>query len=178
MKRLVMCEGANELTLFNILLENKALLFTEDELLGLTAYHARQIKTNAQVRMALNMYFGNDVVVMRVGDKLSDRLFIPADYKEKIFNVSKYCTLPELEMLLLISEGLVKEYEKVKSALKPKEFAKEKVYCGRKKYDNSSQFYWDYYGRDCDKLIWTIREYKRIRGSHKKNELYLADLLK
>lgn len=87
MKRLVMCEGANELTLFNILLENKALLFTEDELLGLTAYHARQIKTNAQVRMALNMYFGNDVVVMRVGDKLSDRLFIPADYKEKIFNV-------------------------------------------------------------------------------------------
>ena len=49
MKRLIMCEGPNELTLINILLENDALVFSEDDLLGLTAYHARQIKTNAQV---------------------------------------------------------------------------------------------------------------------------------
>ena len=28
------------------------------------------------------------------------------------------------------------------------------------------------------KLISTIREYKRIRGSHKKDELFLSDLLK
>ena len=69
MKRLIMCEGQNELTLINILLESDALIFTEDDLLGLTAYHARQIKTNAQVRLALNMYFGNDVLIMRIGDK-------------------------------------------------------------------------------------------------------------
>ena len=52
MKRLIMCEGSNELTLVNILLENNALIFTEDDLLGLSAYHARQITTNAQVRLA------------------------------------------------------------------------------------------------------------------------------
>lgn len=66
MKRLIMCEGSNELALVNILLENDALIFTEDDLLGLMAYHARQIKTNAQVRLALNMYSGNDVAVMRI----------------------------------------------------------------------------------------------------------------
>ena len=30
MKRLIMCEGSNELTIINILLENNALIFTED----------------------------------------------------------------------------------------------------------------------------------------------------
>ncbi len=178
MKRLIMCEGPNELTLINILLENDALVFSEDDLLGLAAYHARQIKTNAQVRLALNLYNGNDVTVMRVGDKQTDRLVIPADFKEKICGVEKYCTLPELEMLLIISEGLVNEFEKVKSTVRPKVFAKEHIRYNRKSYDNSSGFYRDYYGSDCWKLISAIREYKRIRGSHKKDELYLADLLK
>ena len=77
--------------------------------------------------MALNLYDGNDVTVMRVGDKQTDRLLIPADFKEKICAVDKYCTLPELEMLLIISEDLVKEYEKVKSTVRPKVFAKERI---------------------------------------------------
>ena len=117
MKRLIMCEGSNELEIMKILLENDALIFTEDDLLGLTPYHARQIKNNTQVQAALSMYFGSDVLVMRIGDKQSDRLVIPADFKKKICENEKYCTLPELEMLLIISEGLVKEYEKVKSSV-------------------------------------------------------------
>ena len=178
MKRLIMCEGPNVLTLINILLENDVLVFSEDDLLGLAAYHARQIKTNAQVRLALNLYNGNDVTVMRVGDKQTDRLVIPADFKEKICGVEKYCTLPELEMLLIISEGLVNEFEKVKSTVRPKVFTKEHIRYNRKSYDNSSGFYRDYYGSDCGNLINAIRDYKRIRGSHKKDELYLADILK
>ena len=178
MKRLIMCEGSNELAVVRILLENDALIFTEDDLLGLTPYHARQIKNNTQVQAALSMYFGNDVLVMRIGDKQSDRLVIPADFREKICETVKYCTLPELEMLLIISEGLVKEYEKVKSSVKPKVFAKEHIWCNQRRYDNSSQFYRDYYGSDCGKLIRVIRDYKRIRGSHRRDELYLADILK
>ena len=178
MKRLIMCEGPNEREIVNILLENDTLIFTEDDLLGLNPYHARQIKNNKQVQTVLNMYSGNDVLVMRIGDKQSDRLVIPADFKEKICGTVKYCTLPELEMLLIISEGLVKEYEKVKSSVKPKTFAKQHIWCNHKRYDNRSQFYRDYYGSDSGKLIRAIREYKRIRGSHRKDELYLADILK
>lgn len=96
---------------------------------------------------------------------------IPADFKEKICETVKYCTLPELEMLLIISEGLVKEYEKVKSSVRPKKFAKEHIRCNQKKYDNSSRFYRDYYGSDCGKLVRAIREYKRTRGSHRKDRL-------
>ena len=84
MKRLMMCEGPNELKVINILLENSALIFTEDDLLGLTPYHARQIKSSTQVRTALNLYTGNDVLIMRIGDKQTDRLIIPPDYQFKI----------------------------------------------------------------------------------------------
>lgn len=177
MKYLVMCEGQNELMIINILLENDALIFSEDELLGLNIYHARQIKTNAQVRLALNMYYGDDVLVMRIGDKQSDKLIIPSDYKHKICVVEKYCTLPELEMLLIISEGLVRDYEKVKSDIRPKEYTKEHIWCDKCRYDNSSAFYKSYYS-NCEKLVNAIYEYKRIRKKHKKDELYLADILK
>ena len=178
MKRLIMCEGPNELGIMRILLENDKLILGEDDLIGLEPYHARQITSNGQVRTQLNMYPGNDVLVMRIGDVQNETLKIPEDYKEKIIKVEKYCTKPELEMLLIISEGLVAEFEKTKSNVTPKEFAKQHIRCGRKKYDNSTQFYNDYYGLNPDALVEAIKEYKRIKGAHKKDELYLADLLK
>ena len=116
MKYLVMCEGSNELEVVRILLANNRLIFGEDDLLGLTPYHARQL-SNSQVRTELNMYPGNDVLIMRVGDVQNENLKIPSDYKEKIMDIKKYCTKPELEMLLIISEGLVSEFEKTKSSV-------------------------------------------------------------
>ncbi len=177
MKRLIMCEGSNELEIMRILLNNDKLIFGEDELIGLTPYHARQL-SNSQVRTELNMYPRNDVLVMRIGDVQNDTFKIPNDYKKKIVEVRKYCTKPELEMLLIISEGLVSEFDKIKSKMSPKEFAKKHIKCGRRKYDNSTQFYRDYYGTNPDKLVKAIKEYKRIKGVHKKAEQYLADLLK
>ncbi len=178
MKRLIMCEGPNELGIMRILLENDKLIFGEDDLIGLEPYFARQITSNGQVKTQLNMYPGNDVLVMRIGDVQNEPLKIPKDYREKIIKVEKYCTKPELEMLLIISEGLVAEYEKTKSSVMPKEFAKQHIRCGRKKYDNNTQFYNDYYGMNPDALVKAIKVYKRIKGAHKKDELYLADLLK
>ncbi len=178
MKRLIMCEGPNELKIMRILLEYGCLIFGEDELLGLTPYHARQIKGNAQVRTELNIYPGNDILIMRIGDKQAEKLMIPADYKGKIVGIEKYCTKPELEMLLIISEGLLSEYEKVKSTTDPKTFAKQYITFGRKHYDNSTKFYDDYYGSRPELLVNALREYKRTHGAHKKDEYYLADLLK
>ena len=56
MKLLIMCEGPNELKIINILLENQKLKFSSDDLLGLVPYHARQIKSSAAVKAALNLY--------------------------------------------------------------------------------------------------------------------------
>ena len=103
MKRLIMCEGPNELGIMRILLENEKLIFGEDDLIGLTPYFARQLN-NATVKNELDIYPGNDVLIMRVGDVQNENLKIPSDYKEKIIGIEKYCTKPELEMLLIISE--------------------------------------------------------------------------
>lgn len=178
MKLLIMCEGANELEVVRILLENDCLNFTEDDLVNLTPYHARQIATSAQIKAALNIYPGNDVKVLRIGDKQSDNLKIPREYRDKIRDVEKYCTKPELEILLIIAEGLYSEYDKVKSSISPKEFAKQNIKYNRKRYDNSSKFYRNYFGDDVSLLVAAIKEYKRLHKAHKNDEWYLADLLK
>lgn len=177
MKYLIMCEGPNELEIIRMLLEHDKMVFTEDDLLNLVPYHARQIGNNAAVKTALNLYYG-DVEVLRIGDKLNDELKIPREYKGKIKEVKKYCTKPELEMLLIISENMDSEFEKVKSKTSPKTFSKENVVYNRTRYDNSTAFYSYYYGERIDLLVNTIKRYKQLKGKHQKDELYLADLLK
>ncbi len=176
MRVLIMCEGPNELEIVRILLKNDLLKYSEDDLLGLTPYHARQISTSGQVRTELNIYPG-EVEVLRIGDKQSDELRIPKDYANKIVSVKKYCTKPELEILLILAEGLLDEYNKVKSKMRPKEFAKAHISYNGKRYDNSSGFYREYFGNNPQKLVNALTEYKRVSGSHKKDELYLTDLI-
>lgn len=177
MKLLIMCEGPNELKIINILLENQKLKFSSDDLLGLVPYHARQIKSSSAVKAALNLY-PDEVHVLRIGDGQNEKLEIPSAYKDKITLVEKYCTKPELEMLLIISENLADEYEKVKSKTKAKIFAKANIRCGKRKYDNSTAFYEEYFGPNCEKLVDAIKAYRQHNGSHKKDEHYLAELLK
>ena len=177
MKYLIMCEGPNELEIIRMLLEHDKLIFKEDNLLNLVPYHARQIATNPAVKAALNLYHGN-VCVLRIGDTLNDALKIPKEYKSKIIGVEKYCTKPELEMLLIISEGLNADFEKQKSKKKAKDFSKEKVFYNRTRYDNSTAFYREYYGERIDLLVEAIKQYKHLKGKHQKDEKYLADLLK
>ena len=45
MKYLIMCEGSNEKEIIDILLENDRLIYTEDDLLGLTTYHAGKLQS-------------------------------------------------------------------------------------------------------------------------------------
>lgn len=177
MKILMMCEGSNELEIMEILLKNNCLKYSRVDLLGLRPYHARQIEKSSIVKTELNLYLG-EIKVFRIGDSLNEQLKIPKDYKGRIISVEKYCTKPELEMLLIIAEGMIDAFDKVKSSVKAKNFAKQNIRCGRKKYDNSSEFYENYFGSNVELLVESIKEYKRIKGKHGKDEGYLADLLK
>lgn len=95
--------------------------------------------------------------------------------KEEIY---KYCTKPEFEMLLIINEGLEKEYEKVKNKMSPKSFAKEYIKMNGKKYDQSAEFIEMYYGgKNVISLVNNIKKYKKNKKQHEKDELYLADIL-
>lgn len=177
MKLLIMCEGPNELEIIKILLHHNCLRFTMEDLVNLMPYHARQLDKSTVIQNALALYQG-EFKILRIGDALSEKLRIPVMYKDRVADVEKYCTKPELEMLLIIAENLDKEFEKVKSSVKPKNFAKSNIKCGRRKYDNSTRFYTDYFGDNVELLVNSIKNYKRKKGNHKKDELYLADLLK
>ena len=176
-KLLIMCERPNELEVVKMLLEHGKFYFSSDDLLNLVPYHARQISNNAAVKTALNLYQG-EVEVIRIGDKLSDDLKIPKEYRHKIKKVLKYCTKPELEMLLIISEELVASFEKVTSKCTPKIFSKENIVYNRVRYNNSTLFYREYYGDRITLLVESIKRYKKLKGKHQKDEMYLADLLK
>ena len=63
-----------------------------------------------------------------------------------------------------------KKADKVKSSKNAKQFAKENIKCNRRKYDNSSKFYTEYFENDINLLVYSIKEYKRLRGAHKKDE--------
>lgn len=177
MKYLIMCEGPNELEVIRILLENDKLIYTSNDLLTLIPFHARQIASSSAVKTALNLYHG-PVTVLGVGDTQNEKLKIPVQYKDQIAEVKKFCTKPELEMLLIISEDLVSEYEKQKSSVTPKSFCKKYISYNRKRYDNSTAFYRDYYGNRVNLLVDAIKKYKQLKGKHGRDEGYLCELLK
>lgn len=176
MKILLLCEGPNELKIINLLLDHNKLKFTKDDLLDMRPFHARQL-TSPQLKPALDAYQG-DITVYRIGDKLSDNLKIPKELLNAIKGVYKFCTKPELEMLIIIAENMRRDFEKVKSKQKPKDFCKQHIVFNRKQYDNSTDFYSNYFNNRIDLLIYAISEYKHTHGNHKTNEGYLFDLLK
>lgn len=183
MRYLMMCEGTNEKTLINLLLDADKLIITRDDLIGEVPYATRQFKFNPTLKSELEDY-NEKVYVLRIGDTQKDDLKIPSELKEIISKdrIKKYCTKPEFEILLIINEGLYNQYKNAKEKSlrnNPKQFAKKYVKYGKKKYDCTNEFIEDYYGGNrIDNLVSNIIEYKKIKKDHKDDEYYLADLLK
>ena len=176
MKILLMCEGANEEKLLELLLDESKLKFTRDDLIGLKPFNVRQLK-NPFIKTQLKNY-NKPVQVFRIGDKQNEKFPIPNDLRHIVNKneIYKYCTKPELEILLIINENKLNEFNKSKK--KAKTFAKENIIYNKKYYDQSTEFLENYYGGNrIDMLIENLKEYKKIK-KHKKDELFLADLLK
>ncbi|MEC9485477.1 MAG: hypothetical protein UMR38_06340 [Candidatus Izemoplasma sp.] len=145
-----------------------------DDMLDLRPHQKRQIDPALQA-LIRQLPPEEKVKIIKIGDKLSDKLKIPKDIKEKIDSEEKYCTKPEFEILIIISEGLYNEYQKVKSKMKPKVFAKENIKHNGKRYTNSQEWIKGYFNKD--KILKSLMEYKRI-SKHKKQERYLTDLMR
>ena len=176
MKYLIMCEGTNEKTILELLLEHNKLIFKQDDLLNLEIYHAKQFVP--YIISNINHYNG-DITILRIGDKQKDILKIPKEISHRITskNIIKCRTSFELEILLIINEGKYKEFIKVKSKVTAKEFAKTNIKYNGQYYNGSCEFWENYYQKRINNLVNNIKECKRITKIEK-NEIYLADLLK
>ena len=152
MKYLIMCEGTNEKTILELLLEHNKLIFKQDDLLNLEIYHARQF---VPYIISNIKHYNGDITILRVGDKQSDILKIPKEISHLITNknIVKCRTSFELEILLIINEGLYKEFLKVKSKVTAKEFAKKYIKYNGQNYNGSCEFWKNYYQKRIKNLI-------------------------
>lgn len=176
MKYLIMCEGSNEQCIINLLLDHDKLKIKRDELIGLKPHNAKQLKHPALVSEL--KHYGEEVTILRIGDTLKDEIKIPKDLKSLVSKdrIYKFCTKPELEILLIISEGKFKDY--MKKHKKTKTYTKENISYNKRKYDQTNNFLEDYFGgKNIDNLVIAIKKYKELK-SNQKDELYLSDLLK
>ena len=176
MKYLVLCEGTNEVCIINLLLKHNKLKFGIDDLVSLKPFNARQL-SNPTIKSELRVY-NRPVEVLRIGDTQRDKFSIPRDLNDIVSKdrIYKYCTLPELEILIILNEGLYKQFQKSKES--PKTFAKRNIIYNNRRYDQSSDFLEMYYGgKRINMLTKNIIDYKHLK-KHKKDEFYIADLLR
>ena len=118
------------------------------------------------------------VKIIKIGDKLTDNLRINKDIIHKIECEKKYCTKPEFELLLIINEGLIAQYEKVKSTTSPKSFAKTHIKLNGKRYKNTREWVITYFeSLSVTRIKYILKEYKRIK-KHDKDEGDLLHLIK
>lgn len=160
------CEGPSEVYLLSWLLDNCFLIFDRKDILDRRPIHFRQPKDISALIDILPI--NEPLVFYRIGDTQKDEYNLSYfSARKKYISIKKICTKPELEILIIINEGLYDEYLKVKSKIKPKDFVKRNVtnYEGIQSYINSHD------------LLEAIQKYKRMK-KHNKDEQYLADLIK
>jgi hypothetical protein len=164
---ILLCEGGSERDLIEKGLDEKAFRFTRDDVLDGRAFAAKQI--SPEIHSLLVMLPRDEPLFFyRIGDTLHDELDLQG-FLDRPCQVLKYCTKPEIEMLFIIHEGLYDQYQRQGSSIKrkPKEFAKKFI----KDFD---------FDDELEKLDFSkdLLMYKKKHKNSKKDEGYLADLLK
>lgn len=165
------CEGGAETAIIDMLAENDKLIFAKEQMLNEDVIRSRSGKEFEQ--RYLRKGFESKITILRILDSHSEGFRLSPAYRDKV-DVIKVVTAPEIEMLLILAEGKYKEYMKKSSTMSPSDYCKQVL--KMKGNIKSQKFIRDYFS-DIDKLIETIREYKRLRAL-KRGEVYLADLLK
>ena len=162
------CEGSAEQAIMDVLLDADVLIFNQDELLEGEIIRTRSAK-NFETRY-LRKGFNQKITVIRILDSRNQNFNLSKEYKNKI-SVVDIVTAPEIEMLIIISEGKYTDYKK--SNKKPSDFCKMELKLGSvKSYDFVKGYF-----KDVGKLIESILEYKRVSNIDRK-ECTLWDLLK
>ena len=156
------CEGNSEVYLLRSLIEKGMIVFDSQIFMDGPIY-ARQIQRYKA--LLLTVPTTEEIIVYRIGDTLTDELDLRG-FEARSITVKKICTKPEIELLIIIQEGLLNAFEKSKSFIRPKEFIK----MHRPKIDIK-----DYFNEH--DMSESIRKYKQIK-KHSKGLGYLADLLK
>ena len=164
MAKIVTCEGKCELYLANQLIDSGQFFLTRDEIFDNRVFHIRQLYSIQSLINSLPCT--EEIDIYRIGDTQKDKYNLtPFKLRKKYIHIHKICSKPEIEILIIINEDRILDYQK--SGLSPKEYVKTNLpdCYDFKKYIESHN------------MLLSIKEYKRIK-KHKDDELYLIDFIK
>lgn len=162
------CEGAAEAALIDILLDNNLLIFTRQQMLEEAVIRCRTAK-NFEERY-LRKGFQRAITVVRILDSRRERFSLSKAYARKV-DVINVITAPEIEMLIILSEGKYEYFKR--SHLKPSLFCKAELQMKEvKSYDFVRRYF-----NNSSKLMEAIKEYHRVMKLPK-GEKCLFDLLR
>lgn len=159
-----MTEGTCEKAFIDVIIDKDLFVFPIKCLLYEQIFHARQI--NQKLIEKINQLPANEkITIIRIGDKLSDKLLIPEEIENKVVKCLKICIKPEFEILHLIFQKEDSKYiRNYKSKFKPSEYL-HSIDC---KYEKSYEYNYSFFNKIPNKdLIFLIKEYsnKKKKGS-------------
>lgn len=162
----ILCEGAFEQAVMEILLENDKLIFSRNDLWYGEILRCRSAK-NFQ-----SDYLGKSapqtLTVYRILDSKKENFKLSGPYRKRV-SVVNIITAPEIEMLVILALDQYQQYSHKKK--KPSDFVKEDLKLPEVK---SYRFVKNFFS-DVNLLINSIEKYHQNR---KKHESTLYDLIK
>lgn len=167
------CEGSAESVIINKLLDAEKLKFSRSDLLDNEVIRCRSAK-NFEDKY-LSKRFVKKITVYRILDSRKENFKLRKVYKPKV-DVINVITAPEIEMLVIISEGKYADFttkKNSKSYTKPSEYCKNILRFSSVKTEKFISKYFS----NIDILINAITEYKRL-SNIPKNEICLADIIR
>ena len=167
------CEGAAEAAIIDILVDNRMLIFSREEMLDENVIRCRSAEKFE--KRYLGKGFDDSISIVRILDSRRESFKLSKAYLHKI-DVINVITAPEIEMLIIHREG---EYERFKhSGKKPSDYCKENLHMHDvKSYDFVRQYFADPWT-----LVEAIKEYRRTAnipdGEYSLYDLLNADAVK
>lgn len=176
MKYLIMTEGTCEKALIDVLIKKGIFSLPIELLLYEQVFHARQIK-NSIIERINQLPVNEKICIIRIGDTLTDELYIPVEIRERVEGSMKICIKPEFEILHLIQKQEDLNYiRKYKSKLKASEYLYQIDCDYEKSYDYNYDFF-DSLSKEEIKNVIKIYTIKRSKV-HNKDEGILESLIK
>ncbi|MHC1724369.1 MAG: hypothetical protein AB9836_14305 [Aminipila sp.] len=163
------CEGAAEIAIMDILLDNNKLIFAKEQLLD-----EEIIKTRSASEFQnkhLKKHLDKKIQLFRILDSRSEQFKLGKAYKDKV-EIINVITAPEIEILIICSEGHLDKYKRTQN-MKPNEYCKSVLNMKKVK---SYNFVKEYFS-DVNKLILALKHYKS-KSKIRIGESTIADLLR
>ena len=164
---LFVCEGGAERIVIRKLIESEQLLCRPENIVEVTSLRS----ASAIEQKFLGYDYDKDLIIARVLDSKTERFTLGNLYRDR-FSVCNIRTSPEIEMLVIINEHQLTEFNKVKSRIKPSQFCIRELGFTNVKKPDFLETYWSK-----ETLLCAIREYKRIHRTPP-GEFCLADMLR